>query len=359
MNPSSAFSAVPRLRHLPVLGALALLAGLQDSPAVSAPYPSRPAAELRAEVVKVVDGDTLDVLLDGERITLRLLSVDTEEKITGRASSSITKPETVFGEETKLWTQEFFAALPRDEPGQPVRIGLAFPEGRRLDAYGRLLCHVLLSDGRDFNRLLVETGRSPYFNKYGNSLVEHAAFVRAQEAARAAGLGIWNPATNRAKTPGAPSAVRPYARLLPWWDARAAAIDAFRQRVAREGEALVSAEDPAALRRAFESCQRDPELRVTVFAEIERFYDEADGSLTALLHPGNAESALRASLAAAERAELEPLLRASAMEFRQNYLYVRGRMERNARGFLLTGATRADWQLAEPAYPPPEVREPK
>src|SRR5262249_10164697 len=147
--------------------------------------------EVTVEIVKVVDGDTLDVRLDGEVVVLRLLSVDTEEKISGRPLSSPTKPQTVFGQETADWAKAFFASL-----GEPARSGLAFPEGRRRDSYGRLLCEVILPDGRDYDLLLVEQGRSPYFNKYGNSLVAHEAFLRAQAAARAAQLGIWNPATN-------------------------------------------------------------------------------------------------------------------------------------------------------------------
>lgn len=340
-RPPDSFTFPMRLHTLPAL-ALGVLPQAQV-PRLQAEVRS----EITVEIVKVVDGDTLNVLLVGETVPLRLLSVDTEEKVSGRPLSSPTKPQTVFGEETAQWAREFFAAL-----GQPARIGLAFPEGRRRDAYGRLLCHVLLPDGRDFNLLLVEQGKSPYFNKYGNSLVAHEAFVRAQTAARAAELGIWDPATNRARGAGAPSALRPYEELLPWWAARAAAVDAFRSRAALEPEALFSHEDAAGLQRAFELCRADPARRVSVFAAIERFFDEEDGSLTALLRAGDQRTALRASIPRAQRAELEPGLRASTAEFRQNYLYVTGRMERNQRGFLLTGASAADWKPAEPAYPP-------
>ena len=320
-------------------------------------------AEAQAEVVEVVDGDTLDVRIEGESVTLRLRSVDNVDKISGRPNAPATKAQTIFGQETALWARELIEGFRRVGEG-PVRVGLAFPEGRRADPFGRLLAHVILPDGRDLNVLLVEQGKSPYFNKYGNSVVAHEAFVRAQAAARAAGIGIWDPATNRARTPGAPSALRPYERLLPWWEARAAAVEAFRARASRNGSPpspspsplLLSAEDPSALQLAFERCKNTPELRVTVFATIERFYDEADGSLTALLRSGDARSALRAAVSAAERVELEPWLRASTEEFRQNYLYVSGRMQRNARGFVLTGTTRADWSLAEPAFPPPERR---
>jgi len=94
-----------------------------------------------------------------------------------------------------------------------------------------------------------------------------------------------------------------------------------------------------------------------VFAAIERFYDESDGSLTALLRSGSPDVALRATIPAGERAALEPLLRPSTEEFRQNYLYVTGRMERHERGFLLTGALASDWRMADPAHPPSGSRE--
>jgi endonuclease YncB( thermonuclease family) len=327
--------------------ALLSLVGLAFLLQLQAPDEARLRAEVTVEIVKVVDGDTLHVLLEGEVVPLRLLSVDTEEKISGRPLSSPTKPQTVFGEETARWAREFFAQL-----GRPARIGLAFPEGRRRDTYGRLLCHVLLPDGRDFNLLLVELGKSPYFNKYGDSLVAHQDFVRAQTAARAARIGLWDPATNRARTPGAPSAVRPYERLLPWWEARAAAVAGFRARAAREPETVFSHEDAPGLQRAFELCREDPALRVTVFGAIEHFFDEDDGSLTVLLRSGDEHTALRASLPAARRAEIEPVVRASTGEFRQNYLYATGRMERNGRGFCLTGTAPTDWRLSEPGYPP-------
>lgn len=321
-----------------------VLAGLAQGSA------SALASEATAEVVRVVDGDTLEVRLGVELESLRLLSVDTEEKIAGRPGGSPTKPETVFGTETSLWAKELFASLP-----QPVRVGLAFPEGRRRDAYGRLLCHVLLPDGRDFNLLLVELGKSPYFNKYGNSLVRHEAFVRAQDAARAARRGIWDPATNRARTEGAPSAMRPYERLLPWWEARAEAIENFRERRRREPE-LLSHEDPAGLARAFERTRGDPGRRVTVFAAIEHFFDEPDGSRTALLRAGDDEESLRASIPREAWPALESRLRASTEEFRQNYLYVTGRLERGPRGLVVRTADASDWALADPEWPPAKSR---
>jgi endonuclease YncB( thermonuclease family) len=316
-----------------VPGATPAAAALAPTPAAEPPL----VAEATATLVRVIDGDTLEVELDGARVTLRLSSVDTEEKIAGRASASASKPETVFGEETAQWARELFAEL-----GPAARLGLAFPEGRRTDAFGRLLAHVLLPDGRDYNELLVELGKSPYFDKYGNNPRRHAAFAAAEARARAAQRGIWDPATNRAREPGAPSAVRPYERLLPWWDARAAAIEGFRTRVAAGERGLISAEDGPGLAAALGT-------RATVFGELERFFEERDGSLTVLFRGLDEDAELRAQVPARERAALEHELRASTAEFRPNHWYVSGTLARNARGLVLRDTTRADWRLAEPA----------
>lgn len=311
----------------------------------------RLAPEVTVELLRVIDGDTLEVRLDGVAEALRLLSVDTEEKISGRVGGSPSKPQTVYGQETVLWAKELFASLP-----QPARIGLILPEGRRRDAFGRLLAHVILPDGRHFNRLLVELGRSPYFNKYGNDPLAHEAFVRAQAEARAARRGIWDPATNRARTPGTPSAVRPYEQLLPWWDERATAIEGFRARKRVAPETLFEDRDVAGWRQAIELGRAAPGGRLTLFGTIDRFYEEKDGSLTVLLEDGDAESSLRVRVPAAARPGLEPRLRASTREFHQNYLYVTGRPERNGRGFLLAGVEPADWVLAEPRDPQSDAR---
>ncbi len=302
------------------------------------------------EVVLVLDGDTLRVRRDGRVETLRLLSVDTEEKIHGAPLSSPSKPETVFGEETALWAKAFFAGF--GENGEPARVELLFPGGpgaERRDAYGRLLCHVLLPDGRDYNLLLVELGKSPYFTKYGFDELRHADFVRTEETAREKRLGIWDPVTNRPKTPGAPEAARPYERLLPWWKARAEAVEAFRAAARLAPERCLSAEDGPGLEAALDRSLAGPSSEVEVFGEIERFFDEKDGSLTVLFSSNEKERALRVTLPATDpRGPLEAWLRASTEEFRQNYLWVRGRLARGARGILLRPADAASWRLAGP-----------
>ncbi|HED65543.1 MAG TPA: hypothetical protein ENJ09_08305, partial [Planctomycetes bacterium] len=94
------------------------------------------------EVTRVVDGDTIWIERGGEREKLRLLNVDTEEKISSWHPDSTSKPQTVFGEETKIWAKELFESIA--EPGERPRVGLLFPGGREVRGrYGRLLAEVI------------------------------------------------------------------------------------------------------------------------------------------------------------------------------------------------------------------------
>lgn len=342
---------------------LLLLAPLQGAPAAS-PVQEAPASEVTAlleaalaaahpgpptelfTVERVVDGDTIYVWRGGQVEKLRLLSVDTEEKLSDNPSPSPSKPETVFGQETMLWARELIEGTAA--PGQSPRVGLRFPDDvEQRDAYGRLLCHVVLDDGRDFNLLLVELGKSPYFDKYGRSRICHEAFVTAQASAQAAGLGIWNPTTNAAATPGAPSARRPYERLLPWWRARADAVERFRELQADDPQVIVDAEVPGQLQAALERGRP-----VQVFGSIFETFDEADGSWTLLFRAPAGERALRVSVPAAHRAALAALeLERTREDYRQNYLWVQGTVTTGPRGYRITCEDPSQIRVAEPAYP--------
>jgi endonuclease YncB( thermonuclease family) len=302
----------------------------------------RPEIEL-FEVVKIVDGDTLHVLRHGTKEKLRLLSVDTEEKITPGMSSSPSKPQTVFGEETRLWTIAFLEQL-RGVDGK-IRVGLRFPgAAEERDVYGRLLCHVILPDGADFNLLLVRLGKSPYFNKYGNSLIAHEEFAAAQVAARHNLVGIWDPSTNRPLNDDTPSAKRPYERLLPWWQVRAEAIDDFRKRSAADPARVIHAEDAEAL---LSILVKGAGEEIEVFGTPDRFFDEDDGSLTVLFRATDRKRAFRARIPASSRKAFESLeLKALTEEYRQNHVYVRGKLVRGERGPEIITAQPTSWRRA-------------
>ena len=292
-----------------------------------------PPAEL-FDVLEVVDGDTLHIDRHGTRTKLRLLSVDTEEKLSGNPNASPTKPETLFGEQCAAWAREFFAR--ESVADGRSRVGLLFPDGvERFDVYGRLLCHVILPDGRDFNLLLVREGKSPYFNKYGESELCPDAFRRAQEQARAEQLGIWDPATNRPRDQGAPAARRPYDRLVPWWQARADAVGRFRALRAENPIRHVLADDPEALELAAFACEAG--ARVEVFGSVYKLFVEDDGDRTLLFRTGAKDRAFRARIDAThlDRFDVDDVRRRAEEEFCQNYLTVSGVLERRGSSFAI------------------------
>lgn len=292
------------------------------------------------EVVRVVSGDTLQVRRNGVNEEAHLLSVDTEEPLGLREAKS-SKPQTPFGEACFKWVRETVQSFA--EKDGITRVELVHPpEGLRRDYYGRLLCHVILPDGRDLNVLLVRTGRSPYYNKYGNSETHHADFVAAQKEARAERVGIWDPATNA--DPEGETETRPYDLLLPWWDARAAAIDGFRERKAQDPGGVVSADRPEVLKRAAAAGEE-----VDVFGEIGGVLTEPDGSLTIVLRASDQRMQVRASVPAADVERYASFDFAKRQgTFMQNFFWVRGRLKQTERGFDIETTGPDRWRLAGP-----------
>ena len=291
------------------------------------------------EVVRVVSGDTLQVRRNGVNEEVHLLSVDTEEPLGLREAKS-SKPQTPFGEECFKWVRETLQGFA--EKDGITRVELVHPPGGpRRDYFGRFLCHVILPDGRDLNLLLVRTGRSPYYNKYGNSETHHDDFVAAQLAARAKRLGIWDPQTNA--DPKGETETRPYDLLLPWWNARAEAIDGFRERKAADPDHVVSADNPEALKRAAAAGEE-----VDVFGEIGAVLEE-EGTLAIVLRASDRRQEVRAVIPAADAELYAPFGFAKRQgTFLQNFFWVRGRLQQTDRGFEIASQGPDRWRLAGP-----------
>jgi endonuclease YncB( thermonuclease family) len=296
------------------------------------------------EIEKVVDGDTIHIMRNGKIEKLRLLSVDTEEKMASGTSASGTKPPTVFGEECAQWAQGFFAGLAKD--GAKPKIGIAFPNGKeQYDFYGRLLCTVILPDGTDYNLMIVEMGKSPYFSKYGWSETDHEAFVAAQKSARAAQRGIWDPKTNQPTTPGVPSAKRPYEKLVPWWDARAEAVQAFRDAKKKDATKVCDTDDPVALA---EAAKRDEVVQC--FGEMAKVTEDANGGMTVHFRASKKDHAFVVFVPKEKKEAFKALdLAAAAEEFHQNYLWFETKVTADPKGyFKAESSDPAKWKRAGP-----------
>ena len=155
-----------------VVGVCANAAAEQASSATSEPVTSP-----NAVVEHVVDGDTIDVTIDGDEERVRLIGIDTPE--TKRPDT----PVECFGPEATAFTQNLLA------PGTPVRLERDVV-GR--DDYGRLLAYVYrASDGILVNYEIIRQGYArpltiPPNNSYANLFVDAAG-----EAQRAA-AGLWS-----------------------------------------------------------------------------------------------------------------------------------------------------------------------
>jgi endonuclease YncB( thermonuclease family) len=127
------------------------------------------------EVARVVDGDTIVVLMDGKQRTVRLIGVDTPEAVHPQ------KPVERFGREAS----DFLKGLLR---GQSVRLEYD-PISNRQDRYGRLLAYAYLADGRFVNREIIASGYGFAYTKYP---CRHLEEFRAVEArSRMTKVGMW------------------------------------------------------------------------------------------------------------------------------------------------------------------------
>jgi micrococcal nuclease len=134
---------------------------------------SEPPRSATVDVTRVVDGDTIEVDLDGREEDVRYIGVDTPETV---------KPDTpvqCFGPQASAFNHGLVEGR---------RVRLVFGEERR-DVYGRLLAYVYLGD-RFVNAELVRRGLARTLTIPPNDRFA-PRFERLQIAAARAGRGLW------------------------------------------------------------------------------------------------------------------------------------------------------------------------
>ena len=150
---------------------------VEEKQALSEPKvsPSNTGAELY-QVVKVVDGDTISVNMDGKTETLRLIGINTPETVDPR------KPVECFGKEASDKAKQLLT-------GKKVRLGNDATQGER-DKYQRLLRYVWLEDGTFFNKLMIGEGYA-YEYTYNTPYKYQEEFKQAEVDARTTKKGLW------------------------------------------------------------------------------------------------------------------------------------------------------------------------
>lgn len=132
-------------------------------------------------VLAVVDGDTLDVDVDGEKKRIRLIGIDTPESV--NPDETLNTPE---GEQASAHTKELLAQYNNF-------VYLEWGEGDSTDAYGRTLAYAYVTDGsviRMLNRMLVEQGYARAMAVEPDTRYA-ADFEREQKRAQKAETGFW------------------------------------------------------------------------------------------------------------------------------------------------------------------------
>lgn len=170
---------MPRLAAL--LTTCLLLAGCVDEadPGIGLPpatVPGDTALEPNAVVDRIVDGDTLVALINGERERVRLLGIDTPESVAEN------RPDQCYGKEAGEYLERL---LP-----EGTDITLILDEEAR-DQYDRLLAYVVRSSDDLFVNLdLLEQGYAGVLIYDPNDHYE-SLFRAAERAASDAGIGLW------------------------------------------------------------------------------------------------------------------------------------------------------------------------
>jgi micrococcal nuclease len=137
---------------------------------------SDPDTPANAVVELVIDGDTIDVTIDGDDERVRLIGIDTPE--TKRPDA----PVECFGPEATAFTQSLLA------PGTAVRLERDIV-GR--DDYGRILAYVYrASDGIFVNYEIVRHGYATPL-KFPPNVAHAERFVEAARAAERDDAGLW------------------------------------------------------------------------------------------------------------------------------------------------------------------------
>jgi micrococcal nuclease len=148
--------------------------------AVSASPPTATADRppVTATVLKVVDGDTIDIRDDNRgRLRLRLLGIDTPETKKPGYSVGCWGPEaTEFARSTMV--------------GQRVAV-IGDPTQDPTDRYGRTLAYLIRADGWDYSVEAARAGAAKSYVYENNPVARYELIDVAQTEAREAQRGLW------------------------------------------------------------------------------------------------------------------------------------------------------------------------
>jgi micrococcal nuclease len=164
-------------------------AAVTAAPSAPTSSPSVGAARVRAEVVRVTDGDTIRVRIEGREYAVRYIGIDTPETVDPRQDVQC------FGREASAFNTQLVA-------GRVVELEKDVSE---TDQFGRLLRYVHV-DGAMVNEQLVRQGYARA-SSYPPDVRHEGRFRTLESEARASGAGLWAPGACAAASSPTPAPV--------------------------------------------------------------------------------------------------------------------------------------------------------
>ncbi len=120
-------------------------------------------ADIHGRVVRVLDGDTIEVMDSRKAVRIRLINIDAPEK------------KQAFGRWSTNQLKGLVAALP---------VTVTYTQ---TDRYGRIIGRVFTANGTEANRFMVQSGAAWVYDKYNSDNSLPALQRAAQEQKR----GLW------------------------------------------------------------------------------------------------------------------------------------------------------------------------
>jgi endonuclease YncB( thermonuclease family) len=115
-------------------------------------------------VIHIVDGDTYDIMLSGQKIRIRMDGIDAPER----------------GMDYYKQAKNYLGELCENKE---IRV-----EVTDTDKYGRSIAKSYLPDGRELGQEMVRAGMAWHYKKYSDD----AKLSQLEQEAKSAGIGLWS-----------------------------------------------------------------------------------------------------------------------------------------------------------------------
>ncbi|MCT4617163.1 MAG: thermonuclease family protein [Candidatus Gracilibacteria bacterium] len=144
---------------------------------------------IEVKLLRIVDGDTIEVLYRGRKEKIRMIGIDTPEKHKSKKSNRLVE---CFGVEASAHLGKLLAGknifLEPERTKGRLKLGEQFSRGK----YWRILAYVW-ANGENINLKMIRDGYAYEYTYKGNEYKYQQIFKDAQKYARENDKGLWHP----------------------------------------------------------------------------------------------------------------------------------------------------------------------